>query len=131
MGVNLYWRTALKRENEAELLFRGDQIRKGINSYYQNNIRGKGSYPQTLEALLKDPRTMTIKRHVRRIYRDPMTKSGEWGLIRDKTGRIKGVFSKSMEKPLKAENFPKEYASFERASSYSEWRFVHDQKLTK
>jgi type II secretory pathway pseudopilin PulG len=132
MGANHYWRTMIKRENEKELLFRGDQLRKGIKSYYQGGVRGRsGFYPPTLEALLKDPRSMTIKRHVRRIYRDPMTKSGEWGIIRDKNGKIKGVFSKSREKPLKVSEFPREYARFETALIYSEWRFVYDQATPK
>lgn len=127
MGANQYWRTTVKRENEKELLFRGDEIRKGIKSYYHSSGGSREkAYPQTLEALLKDPRSLTVKRHLRRIYRDPMTRAGEWGIVRDKSGKIKGVFSKSLEKPLKISGFPKEYAHFEAALTYSDWRFVYE-----
>jgi len=40
MGIALsmtgrYWSTVAKREKEEELLFRGDQIKKGIEQYYK------------------------------------------------------------------------------------------------
>ena len=131
-GVNKYWSTALKREKEAELLFRGDQIRKAISSYLSSSKSGgKSSYPRRLEDLMKDPRYLTVKRHLRKKYPDPMSDDGEWGYIMDAAGGIKGVYSKSTERPLKVSNFPKEYSAFEKAKSYSDWRFVDDHNNTK
>lgn len=131
IGISLtagstYWSTIIKREKEKELLFRGDQIRRAIESYYNGAPGGGGSqYPALLNDLLKDPRYLATQRHLRKIYKDPMTKDGQWGLIKTQGGRIKGVFSKSVEQPLKAGNFPEEYKDFEKAVQYSDWRFEY------
>ena len=131
MGISLtaastYWSTIIKREKEKELLFRGDQIRRAIESYYGGESGGGGSqYPASLNDLLKDPRSPTIKKHLRKIYRDPMTEDGQWGLVMASGNRIKGVFSKSEEKPLKVGNFPSGYEGFENAEKYSDWKFTH------
>lgn len=116
-----FWKTAAKRERETELLYRGDCIRNAIASYY---AAGNGQYPSGFRSLLKDPRFPGVKRHLRRVYKDPMTPDGAWGLIRGKHGGIKGVFSKSKATPLKTGNFPEAYAEFEKTASYSEWKFV-------
>ena len=139
MGISLvpvstYWSTIAKREKEKELLFRGDQIRRAIESYF-NGVPGKGGsqYPGSLKELIKDPRYPTPKRHLRKLYKDPMDVGSEWSFIMTKGGRIKGVFSKSKEKPLKVGNFPVGYESFEKAKTYSDWKFVHplEQKEKK
>ncbi|RLB79613.1 MAG: hypothetical protein DRH15_08710, partial [Deltaproteobacteria bacterium] len=101
-AASTYWSTTVRREKEAELLFRGDQIRKAIGSYYERAPSGRAkSYPSRLDDLLRDPRYMKVVRHLRRLYRDPMTDDGQWGLVLDGKGHIKGVFSKSKEKPIK------------------------------
>ncbi len=128
-GASTYWSTIVKREKEAELLFRGDRIRRAIGSYYERAPSGRPkSYPSSLEDLLKDPRYMTLKRHLRKIYPDPMTEDGKWGLILDSRGGIKGVFSKSKDRPLKTGQFPEEYSHFEKAKTYSDWKFVYVPK---
>ena len=131
MGISLtaastYWSTIVKRDKEKELLFRGDQIRRAIESYYTGGPGGRGSqYPRSFDDLLKDPRFPTIKKHLRKTYKDPMTEDGQWGIVMDSGGRIKGVFSKSQDKPLKVGNFPAEYEAFEVAEKYSDWKFTH------
>ena len=131
MGVSLsaggtYWSTVVKREKEKELLFRGDQIRRAIESYYKGAPGGGGTqYPGSLNDLLKDSRYLATQRYLRKAYPDPMTKDGQWGLIMAPGGKIKGVFSKSKEKPLKVGNFSEDYKSFENAEKYSDWRFVY------
>jgi type II secretory pathway pseudopilin PulG len=118
-GAVQQWKTVMKREKEAELLFRGDQIRKAIASYRQTP--GISNYPQKLEDLVKAPNTSATKRFLRKVYKDPMT-HGDWALV--KVGdRIKGVYSKSEEEPLKQANFPDEYKYFEGKTKYSEWVF--------
>jgi type II secretory pathway pseudopilin PulG len=122
-----YWSTIAKREREKELLFRGDRIRRAIASYYKGGPAGKPeSYPGTLSDLLKDPRSLKTLRHLRKLYRDPMTKDGVWGLVLAEGGGIKGVFSKSTQKPLKTGDFPIDYQSFEKAKTYSEWKFIYN-----
>ena len=108
------------REKERELLFVGDQFRKAIASY---KSVPPGIYPQSLDDLLLDKRFPNVRRHLRRIYVDPMTGSKQWGLV-DIPGRgIAGVFSLSDETPLKTQNFPVLYKAFEGKTKYSEWRF--------
>ena len=131
MGISLtaastYWSTIIKRDKEQELLFRGDQIRRAIESYFNGGPGGKGEqYPGSLKDLLKDPRYPSMTKHLRKIYEDPMTDDGQWGIIMASGGRIKGVFSKSKDKPLKIGDFPKGYESFENAEKYSDWKFTH------
>ena len=61
-----------QREKEAELLFRGEQIRNAIASYYRKEQR----YPQALAELLEDKRFPMPVRHLRRLYRDPRSGCG-------------------------------------------------------
>jgi type II secretory pathway pseudopilin PulG len=125
-----YWSTVMKREKEKELLFRGDQIRMAIEAYY-NGAPGGGSkvYPASLNDLLKDSRYLATKRYLRKIFKDPMTKDGKWGLIKAPGGKIKGVYSLNKELPLKTADFPQDYAVFEKAGTYSDWRFVYPIEL--
>ena len=67
-------------------------------------VSGLQRYPATLEDLLRDGRVPGIKRHLRKIFVDPMTGKTEWGLIKE-GGRIIGVHSLSANKPLKQGGF--------------------------
>lgn len=117
--------TVAKREKETELLFRGQAIRKGIELYYRTSRAGFSQYPRTLEELIKDPGSPGVRRYLRKLYADPVT-GGEWVLIRDGSGRVKGVRSASEEVPLKTGNFPEELKSFEGKKKYSEWLFEYN-----
>jgi type II secretory pathway pseudopilin PulG len=125
-----YWSTIMKREKEKELLFSGDQICRAIEGYY-NGAPGGGSkvYPASLKDLLKDSRYLATKRYLRKIFKDPMTKDGQWGLIQAPGGKIKGVYSLSKDTPLKTADFKKDYAVFEKAGTYSDWRFVYPPEI--
>jgi len=46
------WRTQAQREKEAELVFRGEQIARGINLYMRK--MGGANYPPTLDVLVQD-----------------------------------------------------------------------------
>jgi len=115
--------TAARRDKEAELLFAGDQFARAI-ARYRAAVPNSQVYPQRLEDLLADNRVPNVRRHLRRIYRDPMTGSTEWGLIRGQGGGIVGVYSTSTAQPLKTANFPKDYAAFAGAKSYRDWVFA-------
>jgi type II secretory pathway pseudopilin PulG len=126
-GAARSWSTTTKREKEAELLFRGDQIRRAIASYAAaGGGTGAGRYPGRLEDLLRDNRTPGMTRHLRRIFPDPLAPDGQWGMIRDNRGGIRGVFSKSDGTPLKRDRFPREYSKFKDAARYSDWKFAHN-----
>lgn len=125
------WSSLTRRAKEADLLWKGGQIRKAIGTYYESShARGAAKiYPSKLEYLLKDPRFLQAKRHLRRPYADPMTGS-DWELIKDKGGRIKGVRSTFKEEPFKVGNFSAENEEFEGRALYTEWEFVYTPKKT-
>jgi type II secretory pathway pseudopilin PulG len=56
------WRTAVQREREAELVFRGEQYARAIDIFQ----RRTGGYPQTLDQLEKT-------KAIRKLYKDPIT----------------------------------------------------------
>ncbi|MBC7804466.1 MAG: type II secretion system protein, partial [Candidatus Parcubacteria bacterium] len=112
-----------KRDREAELLFIGAEFQRALRSYYDAGPPRARSLPQSLEELLRDPRFPGVRRHLRKLYLDPMTGSGNWGLDRAANGGIAGVFSLSSAAPMKRANFTQEQAGFMQARMYSDWRF--------
>ena len=117
------WHTEAQREKEKELLFVGDQMAQAISSYFTNTPGGVKQYPATLEDLLQDKRFPAMRRHLRKIYPDPMTGKAEWGLVKQQN-RIVGVYSLSRNKPVKQDGFPENLASFAHAGSYQDWQFT-------
>ncbi|MEW6681857.1 MAG: type II secretion system protein [Nitrospirota bacterium] len=121
MGANKQWVTMMKREREAELLFRGHQYRRAIASYVES-VPGARQYPLRVEDLLKDPRNS--KRHLRAAYTDPITGGPFFAVpCRD---RIKGVYSPSDAMTLKHDNFPPEYEQFRATVLHREWVFLYE-----
>lgn len=118
------WRITLKREKEIELLSVGDQFRQAIASYYYASPGAAKQYPSSLEDLLKDPRHPGTRRHLRRIWDDPMTGKPEWGIVPGPGNTIMGVYSLSDRTPLKQGRFTDRNAGFENQGSYREWKFV-------
>lgn len=57
--------------------------------------------PLELKDLLEDRRSGKLVRHLRQVYRDPITDSNLWGLDRGPDGRIRGIYSRSDAKPLR------------------------------
>jgi len=120
------WKTARQREREAELLFRGDQYRRAIEGYYRFSHGGmKGLYPARLEDLIKDPRSLETRRHIRQLFNDPMT-GGDWVLITEPGGRIRGVRSSSQLEPFQQDNFAQKNERFVGAREYAAWEFVYE-----
>jgi hypothetical protein len=121
--------TAVKRDKEQELLAIGRQFRVAIGRYYETKlVAGKREYPTTLEDLLQDNRVPGIRRHLRKIFVDPMTGKTEWGLIR-LGGRIVGVHSLSEKTPIKQDGFETEEMSLRGKQKYAEWVFVYPPDL--
>ena len=98
-GVGIVWKTEMQRENEKELRFAGEQYVAAIASYYECKVCGPSQLPKNLKDLLKDSRAPSVVRHIRKLYRDPMTRGNDWGLIKN-GDRIMGVYSKSKLEPL-------------------------------
>jgi len=118
------WHTAVQREKERELLFVGNQYRTAIRLYYLNH----GAFPHNLEDLLKDPQYAFTRRYLRKIYRDPITGSSEWGVERGADGGIVGVHSLSEKHPVKIAGFGVAGNNFEGAVKYSDWVFVFQSR---
>ena len=122
-----------KREREAELMFIGEQYRNAIASYYQSALGGVKQFPPTLESLVLDKRSVSPLRHIRKLYRDPITDSDEWGLVKTPDGQITGVFSLSNERMLtvagKADAVSSLSATGDSATKapelYSELKFIY------
>lgn len=137
-GTGQVWQITSQREKEKELLFVGDQFRQAVMSYY-NDDAGPKQYPESLEQLLEDKRPLVTKRHLRKIFIDPMTNSTDWGLVAEpepeqegssvsiSTGKKKGfigVYSLSKGMPMKVENFKDYHTDFSEAVTYQDWKFV-------
>lgn len=122
-AVGQLWKTETQREREKELLFVGEQYASAIASYYESSPGGAKSYPSKLQDLLLDDRFPVVKRHLRKMYRDPMTGSDEWGTIRQQ-GRIVGVYSQSATPPIKRYGFSGDWQGFDAAERYSDWKFT-------
>jgi hypothetical protein len=117
------WQTAAVREKEAELLFVGDQFRLAIESYLESPFGGVPQLPRSLEDLVLDSRFPAVRRHLRKVYADPITGTKEWGLIRDVDGGILGVHSLSTDAPMKTGGFPAPYQAFSQGKTYRDWQF--------
>lgn len=118
-------KSALVRNDEAELLFRGQAYIAALESY-QTAIEGDKSLPQKLEDLLNDRRSGR-RRHIRRLYNDPLT-GGAWKVLRNAEGRIHGVASTATGAPRKKAFFPEGMAGFASAKAYANWEFIYKDK---
>lgn len=67
-----YWRYVMQNDREEELLFRGGEIADAIARYQRRN---GNALPISLDVMVKG-------KFLRRAYKDPMTKAGQWRLIR-------------------------------------------------
>lgn len=114
----------IQREKETELIYAGEQYRQAIRSYYLSSPGTLKRYPATLDNLLLDKRLLTRRRHIRRLYSDPMTSNNEWGIIRVRDGGIIGVYSRSESRPIKQTGFPPTLWRFSDASAYYQWQFI-------
>jgi len=122
--VGTIWHTKVKREKEAELLFIGHEFRRAIASFHTRTPGSEKRYPRSLEDLLLDPRFPQTVRHLRRIYRDPMTGKYDWGLQHNENGDIVGMYSLSTEKPMKIGGFRREDEAFTGMVRYDQWVFT-------
>jgi len=117
------WATQDRRAREADLLAHGNEIRRAIGAYYDANPAGQ--YPKRLDELVLDPRQPVVARYLRRAWRDPLPKGGEWGIVPGPDNGIVGVYSQAPGTPLRVGGFTPANAGFADKGSYQEWIFVH------
>lgn len=65
------WRTMMKREKEAELIFRGEQYARAIGLFQR---KFAGAFPPSIDVLVD-------QKFLRRKYKDPMTADGEFQVL--------------------------------------------------
>ena len=107
-------------QQEAELLFRGEQIRQAIAAWREH---GNGCFPLRFEQLLVDRRGVTPRYLLRQHYPDPLTQQKEWGMIYDAQGRWLGVYSQGKGSPRQKRGFTPDQRAFAKATSYAGWQF--------
>ena len=110
---------------EQELLEAGAAFSAALDSYAAATPQGQPTQPPTLQDLLKDNRFPTIRRHLRKIFVDPISGKADWGItyVGDKVGVI-GVYSLSQGQPLKLANFDERFQNFENKTHYADWKFT-------
>jgi type II secretory pathway pseudopilin PulG len=114
---------ARQRENEDELLFVGEQYRQAIQSYWRQSPGAVRTWPARLEDLLEDTRFQEKRRHLRRLYTDPMSPETAWGLVNQGNAVI-GVYSQAEGLPFRQAGFSETQLGFADAQRYADWRFV-------
>lgn len=69
------WEDRLRRENEAEMISRADQLVRAIRRFQKD----QGRLPTKLEELMEPGARGQY--FLRRLYEDPLVRNGKWGLL--------------------------------------------------
>lgn len=103
MGVTQQWSVILKRDREAELLFRGTRIKEAIERYVADYEVQKATRPNQWPRTLEDLTKKSPKRYLQVAYTDPIT-GKDFDLI--KVGdQLHGVRSTSTDVPYDQVHF--------------------------
>jgi type II secretory pathway pseudopilin PulG len=124
--VGPLWADRAQRDREQDLLRVGRIYAQAIGDYYVATPGTIKKFPQRLEELTEDSRFWGTRRHMRRLYPDPLAPDRPWGLIRDPSGGIMGVYSQSDKKPFASVPLDLGVLNLAAADRYSDWRFVPD-----
>lgn len=127
------WSITAQREREAELLFIGGEFARALASYQAALPEDPAPGPATLDALLIDPRVPFVRRHLRRVYRDPMTGAADW-IVERQDGRIVGLRSRSEREVLRSDGLPEWVSSSGVAAAglrYRDWLFRPTDVMTR
>ncbi|WP_229507145.1 type II secretion system protein [Pseudoduganella rivuli] len=74
--------TVLQRSAaERELLAIGAEYADALESYAKATPPGQSPLPPSFKELLRDSRFPNVRRHLRRVYVDPLTGKAEWGIV--------------------------------------------------
>ncbi|WP_230028291.1 type II secretion system protein [Massilia sp. Bi118] len=118
---------------EEELLEIGAAFSAALTSYAEATPRGQPTQPPSLEELLKDPRVPGVRRHLRKIFVDPITGKAEWGIVWLNKGTgingsggsgVLAVYSLSQARPLKQANFDARFQNLENREHLADWKFA-------
>ncbi|GCL62907.1 type II secretion system protein [Pseudaquabacterium pictum] len=118
------WQTQAQREREAELLFRGLQIRQALQQYHDQSPDGQPRRPQQLQDLLVDARGGPVRHPLRQLYADPFTGQADWVLLRDADGGIVGLHSRASVPLLRRQGLPPGVEGGSTATTVDQWQFL-------
>ncbi len=114
MGVTQQWSVIMKRDREAELLFRGTRIKEAIERYVADYEVQKATRPNRWPLSLEQLTKKSPKRYLQAVYKDPIT-GEDFDLI--KVGQeLHGVRSTSTDVPY-------DQVHFKNVTSYQAIRF--------
>ncbi len=124
-GVMTFVSQQAQREREADLLRIGQTYAKAIGSYHESTPGSLKRWPRKLGDLVDDRRFVTIRRHLRDLYPDPMTRLNDWELVQSADGGIMGVRSRSQAVPIRTAAPDLAELGLGTANRYSEWQFIY------
>jgi type II secretory pathway pseudopilin PulG len=116
-----------RRAAEEELLDIGAEFRTALIGYAAATPAGQMTMPQSLQDLVKDPRYPNLRRHLRKVYVDPITGADAWGTLTAPSAAgvgIIGVYSLSTARPIKIGNFDDPFKQFQDKRTYQDWKFM-------
>lgn len=117
-----------QREREDALLRIGQMYVQAIGSYYQASPGIQKQWPRTLDDLLEDKRLISVQRHIRELYPDPISRN-DWTLILAPTGGVQGVASSSMAQPVRGAAIELDGLILAPAVHYADWQFIYQPPL--
>lgn len=118
------WSHQQRREREHELLRIGVIYAQALKAYREASPGNDAQYPRRLEDLLLDTRHAGTRRHLRRLYPDPLSPSRPWGLVTDAQGRIVGLHSTDPAAPVAQGPVALADRTLPPAQRYSDWKFT-------
>lgn len=118
------WAESAQREREEDLLRIGQIYAQAIHDYHQASPGSVKRFPPTLDALLLDTRFVGTRRHLRRLYADPLDPARPWGLVRAPDGGVAGVYSQDTRRPWLRAGWSGEHVALPPAERYADWQFV-------
>lgn len=121
-----------QREREDSLLRIGQAYARAIGAYYEATPGTIKRWPRDLDDLLEDRRLVSVRRHLRERYPDPITRLNDWDLIRAADGGIQGISSRSEQAPIRQRSVlldGPEGWELPAASQYRQWQFMYVPSL--
>ena len=85
------WTTTAHRQRLEQLEWVGQQYAQAIGSYYEATPGRVKSFPRSLDDLVEDKRFAFKRRHLRRVYANPLTGRREWDVVTAPDGGIRCV----------------------------------------
>jgi hypothetical protein len=90
-GIGALASASSRHQRMVELKWIGEQYRVAVGSYYESSPGSVKVFPKKLEELLIDSRYLTIRRHIRELYVDPLTGLADWREVHAPDGGIQGI----------------------------------------